>query len=349
MKRQFILFFGISWCGTTSLYYTLTRNQKYLHTGVHKEIGYLRKIFDPTYQYKSDIHSMAVKDLDLFLERYENVKSEILQLDTEQFHHDYLKTGYKFSRDEVEYFFKNPSIEKYIEYYLKLSENIGNDYTALADFSNCNEFVIDDNFLPKVKQALSEHFDVKALIIFRDPIRRCFSTENFTYYRKFLINKTIDPSNPERYHRPENFAEIASKNVVTNDFIEKTLFNDNYLNGVSNYAEIINNLNSIFGNKNVCYLIMEDFFNKKKDEILKLEKFISYELKNIYPCAFVPDKGINAPKIDFLVDQHTSDWEVLTEDFYRYMRKIFSPIYSDFEKLHGCLPADWGQPIDYGY
>jgi hypothetical protein len=350
MKRQFILFFGASWCGTTSLYYTLTRSQKYLHTGIHKECGYLRRIFDPTFVYKTDVPLMALKDVDFFLEHYESIKSRTLNLNPDHFHYDYFKIGYKFSKDEVEKLFKVPSIENYVEYYLKLSEYIGNDYTAVADFSNCNQLVIEEKFLTNVKQVLSEHFDVKVLLMLRDPVRRCFSIENSSYYRKHLISNTIEVGSPERYHRPENFIELASNKSVTNYLIENIMFNKNYLSSIStNYANVIGDLNSIFGSDNVCYLIMEDFFNKKKDEISKLEQFISYKLEHIHPCVFVPDKGINAPKLDFLEDQHTSDWEILTEDLYNYMRKFFSPIYDDFEKFHGCLPADWGTPIDYGY
>ena len=97
---------------------------------------------------------------------------------------------------------------------------------------------------------------------------------------------------------------------------------------------------------------MEDFFSKNnRQEVSKLEKFLDIKIPKTYPCCFVPDKGINPPKIDGLKDQWNSDHEVLTPEFYNIMRnkEEYIKVYSEFEELHGCLPADWGRPIDYGY
>lgn len=337
----------MGWCGTTSLYYTLTRNQKYLHTGVHKEPGYLRRLFEPTYTYKTDIELFALKDIESYIKKYDEVKEKVNTLDESDFNYHYFKNGFKFSKEELYELFKTPSIDKYIQYHLKISEYTSNEYVAVGDFSNCNQKVIDKDFLTEVKNSLSEYFDVKVLLMVRDPVRRIFSVKNSAEYRKYLISKTTDITCPSRYDRPENWKELSSNNAVKENLINETLFVNLSLDQFeSDYAEMISTLRSIFNEENVCYLIMEEFF-KSRREVEKLEKFINFKLPKIHPCVFVPDLGIYPPKLDYLEDQHSSDWEILDKDFYMYMKKIFSPIYASFENLHGSLPETWGRPIDY--
>ena len=95
---------------------------------------------------------------------------------------------------------------------------------------------------------------------------------------------------------------------------------------------------------------MEKFFIPDREEVALLEDFLEYELPIITPCCFVPDKGINAPKLEDLQDQWDSDHEVLTPEVYSFGRKQLEDEYQRYEKIFGGrLPDTWGKPIDYNY
>ena len=180
----------------------------------------------------------------------------------------------------------------------------------------------------EVRLALSEYFDVKVLLSVRDPIRRHWSrTCAFSSGRRF----------------PPRFG--LNTEISDNFWKGKKLFNK--------YPQVINNAYDVFGKENVCYLIMEDLYNKSNQkEKNKLENFLNIKIEEMYPCCFVPDRGINAPKDDpFLKDQWDSDHTILTPEIYNKYRnrEDFVEYYSTFETFHGSLPADWGSPIDYGY
>lgn len=151
---------------------------------------------------------------------------------------------------------------------------------------------------------------------FRDPVRRVFSQANAlrTYHEVFIENSI------ETYH------------------VE--------------YTKNIKKTQKVFGKDNVCYLIMEDLFKDNvRTEINKLEQFLNISINSMYPCCFVPDKGINVPKLEGLSDQWSSDQYPLTEELYYTIRNSdrYQTYYNLFEEFHGSLPADWGYPIDYGY
>jgi len=119
------------------------------------------------------------------------------------------------------------------------------------------------------------------------------------------------------------------------------------------FIKRIKKLYDIFGKQNVHYVIMEDFFKKQENnlEVLKLEKFLNVKIAQTFPCCFVPDRGINAPKIIGLEDQWSSDHEKLPPELYTDLRvrDDYFQVYAEFKKFHGSLPADWGYPIDYRY
>ena len=47
-------------------------------------------------------------------------------------------------------------------------------YDGVTDFTNANQ-KLDPFFLRDIKPRLDEHFDIKVVMIFRDPARRLFS------------------------------------------------------------------------------------------------------------------------------------------------------------------------------
>lgn len=150
------------------------------------------------------------------------------------------------------------------------------------------------------------------------------------------------------YHDPRKLqSTVKNYESASSYFLERML--NGYLN-LFDYAKFIIKIQKKYGKESVHYVIMEDFFSDNNNqEVSKLAKFLDTKIEDVYPCCFVPDKGINAPKIPHLKDQWNSDHEVLTPEFYNAIRKYSNSCYENFERLHGYLPANWGRPIDYGY
>lgn len=340
MKKKFILFMGLSWCGTTSLYWTL-ENNNIMHGGFWKETHYLYKIDVNSRNHnldfgESDFNERILKNLeerlhtkiltyykDLQTKNEGNSNQDESRFPTKQKAIDILK---KFTYVDIDYYFKKDfSIEKYVDQYLKLAEHCDNQFQAVGDFSNRNCLISYPTII-EVKKKLEQHFDVKVLYILRDPIRRNFSTycalTNGVFFEPIFGKYNLDI------------------------FKSKPPANTNFIKHIKKSYDI-------FGKHNVHYVIMEDFFKNQKNnlEVLKLEKFLDAKITQTFPCCFVPDRGINAPKIIGLRDQWSSDHEKLSPELYTdlRMRDDYFEIYEEFKKFHGSLPADWGYPIDYGY
>jgi hypothetical protein len=321
IKPEFIFSPGIAWSGTTSLYLTLIKNN-YLNGGFLKEPPYLDnvhgvKIYNPIHKDPYDMNSPNFVKKE-FLKTYHDVVNNSGE-NCNQVLDNQIESLSKFSVEQIESYFENNTCttENYIRYYKDLYEYSKDTFTAVGDFAN-SKIAFSKDILQKIKNDLEPHFNVKVITILRDPIRRSFS------HSSFLCHK-----------------------VNRNDFLYTSL---GIILNLANYAEFIKNYQEIFGKENVCYLIMEDFFDPNNtEEKQKLENFINKKIDTIHPCCFVPDKGINAPKIKGLQDQWDSDHHVLTEEIYMLSKLEINQVYKDFEKFHGYLPANWGNPIDYGY
>lgn len=337
MKTTFLFFGGVGWCGTTSLYHTL-RDCGYCHTGIMKENLFLYKLQeyeDGAYlekekffsKYKGRIHndkyllnniklSNAVRNGEISESKYINCLANVSQTVQDRF---------------IEVI--PSSLNAYVDYYKDLANSAQGYYRTVSDFSNPNCFLPEKKLI-EVRNALEPYFNIKSLIILRDPIRRLFSNINFSYYI------TEGGRNSEHY---VNYYKEKQLNSATEVFLSN-------LHESFCYASLIKRYWKVFGKENTHYIIMEDFFKEERTQsVNQLETFIDYRLPKIHPCAFVPDRGINAPKLENLQDQWDSDHEILTPEVYSIARKKLSKVYDAFEDLHGFLPADWGSPIDYGY
>ena len=237
----------------------------------------------------------------------------------------------KFTPEDIEEFFPT-SVDKYSTYYQKLwkyCQETNSPFKAVGDFANIKHSYSYDQ-LKQVKEALDPYFNVKAIQIFRDPLRRAFSCSS----ARIVAKREASPT-----------AKTDEIFEGSNSFGSYSISND--------YAEMITTWRNVFGKDNYHYVIMEDFFDPNQDEEReKLEKFLDHKIPKdkIFPCAFVPDKGINPPKIPGVKDQWRSDIVEFTPELYMINRHtICSKVYRNFKKLHGYLPSNWGKPIDYGY
>lgn len=338
MKPTFLFFGGVGWCGTTSLWMTLTR-LNYLHTGFKKENRFLHRLQeweewgylegknffnDPCFRLSPITQST--------LDQVRKIRSGIIGK-KKYSDYSYPLAAIKESTEE-EYKSELPSLKFYVDFYRELNETIQGKYKVVGDFSNPNAF-LSEQTLVKAKQALEPYFNIKSLIILRDPIRRLFSNINSNVWNN-------DSTNSKLY----NNTKTNNATEVFENFINTTNMSNTY----HEYDYLIKLYQKVFGEENTQYLIMEDFFKEGyRGEVEKLENYIDYKLPDITPCCFVPDKGINAPRLSYLEDQWGSDHEILTPELYNNARKKLSYIYERFKQVHGYLPADWGSPIDYGY
>jgi hypothetical protein len=332
-KRQFILFLGTGRSGTTALYKTLHLRQRYLHGGFAKETFYLMEVYrdrllssrnssdflavNHSYETLPDKSHLLVFALNKIKDCTMN-NNELLKDILDGGEINCYKENFKLSRATLRQFTEeclnklfshNFTIEKYIEYYRQLDEYCGDNYCAITDFSNPT-FHLSKDILFEVVDKLNEYFDVKIMMIFRDPIRRLFSSLRYT--------DTIDF-----------------------DHIFKRLPYKNYPRKVKEAYDVV-------GKENVCYLIMEDLFKSgERKEIEKLENFLNLKIPSMHPCTFFPNKDIiNSSINDGALKK---PWgSIFTAELYQKIRSTeqWNRLYDDFEDLHGFLPADWGFPIN---
>mgnify|MGYP001157369808 FL=1 len=159
-----LLNFGTAYSATSPLWRTLQDDTKYLHTGHRKKTHWL----------------WLLRNQDTNVERKFVLTPEPSAQAPSRQH-------IKFTKEEEDYFFSLPtSIEKYIEYYKRHWDYLDGEFKSVGDF--CNKMAVaDEEYLCFLRDKLSEHFDVKITLIFRDPVRKIWSEARTEYSR--IYNK----------------------------------------------------------------------------------------------------------------------------------------------------------------
>ena len=324
MKPTFVISAGTGWSATTPLWYTLQAANQYLHAGLVKEGEYLPIIAETPAQRlkKRLIQRQRFKaygeptsaGVFKFSNRKYNNKGRIPEVDEDLF----------LTQEEIDTFISRPlSLEKYINYYKRLWETLQENncpYQAVGDFSNANGW-LPEEFCHKLVDRLSEYFDVKALMIVRDPIRRLWSETNafWTYKEQSMA------STEEEHHK------------LFYDYMSKS--------NQSQYFSLIDKWEKI------CpfhVIIMEQLWegDEQEREKQRLSDFLDYDIKNIHQNVYSPDRGPNAPKYLGLIDQWSSDKYWLQDELYNQVKPFF-PIYQQWVDRYGSLPLYWGKPYTY--
>jgi hypothetical protein len=230
------------------------------------------------------------------------------------------------------FFRKKIKIDDYIEYYLTHWDNIKGDYAAVCDFCNGN-WGLDYGFLKQIAPKILDHFNVKVLMEFRDPVRRYYSEIGS------LFAKTLDFGS--RNHKDFKVQSLIRQKKQTKLFFHYLSQgwyspNSDYQGGYAKYADV-------FGKENVYTVIMEDFWDKKqeKNQLQQLSDFLSYKVEKIHENAYVPFMGKNAPQYEFLRDQWESDIEELNNEEYQRGVHSMSRYYVDFQNTFGYIPNSW--------
>jgi hypothetical protein len=311
-KPTLVLGAGIGWAGTTPLYYTLSLDNQYCHTGNVKESGYLLGTKSELLKQKWFQHCIRKNPGEI------NYPKNPTLL-------DYCK----HTEEEFNTYSSLPlTLDKYINYYLQHYQYLQDTpYQAVADFSYQNTY-LDNDYLAEIAPKLKEHFDVKVIIIYRDPVRRLFSNCNASFYYEKL---DIDAGY-------EKFSGAAGRDQLRTRYKSLT---DYFLDTTSrSYTEIYHKFADHF---DTLPIVMEQLFdiNDNKKELERLSNFLNYTFTKTHENCYVPDMGTNAPQYPYLKDQWDSDKEELTPELISISREKNAFVYDEWEKEFGSLPASW--------
>ena len=328
-KPKFIIIAGTGFSASTPLWYTLQVQNKFVHGGLVKENNFLDSIsLTPSMRFKKrkDIYQETKK----FNLSKESRIIRNLSIITDNFRKNSHKKripGVKddifFTQEELDEYKKYSfTLEKYITFYKRhwkhLQEN-NCPYQGVGDFSNSNAW-LPQEFCYKVVDKLSDDFDVKVLLIVRDPIRRLWS-EMGGYW---------DPDSPRQWENIEEY---------------KKMFFDHVNWGHLHYFMILEKWERVAPTH---VIIMEQLWegDEQEREKQRLSDFLDYDIKNIHENAYCPDRGPNAPKHLGLKDQWSSDKYWLSDELYNRVKPFFS-VYQQWVDRYGSLPLYWGKPYPY--
>lgn len=288
-KPTLLLNVGTAFSASSPLHYTLCLDHKYAHSGVCKENWYLYNLQENTNkQFRAS-------------KRFAASKLSSKPPETIDEHNWRILEGKR-------------SIDTYIEYYKSLWEHVKGDYEAVADFCNLN-ILLTEEFLQSIKDKLLDNFDVKVTMIFRDPIRRLFSSSN--------VNLIVDDNPIETIKYSIRFDEVEPN---------------------AEYSKIYNKYKNVFGKDKVHMIVMEELWSDY-GKMIDLSTFINFPLTKLHENVYFPEMGTKAPHYEFLKDQWGSDKVDMDEETYNYCLKHMDHVYSDFAKTFGRIPATWGEYI----
>ena len=335
MKPKFIMSTGTGWSATTPLWYTLMLDNKYLHTGFRKEGSYLNSLaMTPEQRLRDDLHNRKLKRLSTYektkkmskrvlAERDEYRKTRMLEIKSDLPSWNYkgslaaIREDLYLTQEDIDAFITPPyTLEKYITYYKTVWKTLQENncpYQAVADLSNSNAF-LSESFIESTIPKLQEHFDIKVIMLVRDPIRRLWSESG-----AFLD---------------------GDQESIERAFLERVMTRRYY-----NYLEIIEKWEKVAP---LHVIIMEQLWegDEQEREKQRLSDFLDHDIKKIHENVYCPDKGCHAPHYNGLPDQWTSDKYMLQDELYNKVRPLF-PVYQQWVDKYGSLPLYWGKPYNY--
>jgi len=273
------------------------------------------------------------------------------------------------------------TIQKYIDYHKAHWENIKDNYKSLVDFSNSNG-ALNPSFLKKYIPILQNDFDIKVVMIFRDPVRREWSNRNHSKYtlepffkqdsNKYKNRRGVwmtdwdrDLSDAKVEYFDRKISNIESDNPSVNwNYVGEKILSRN-TDEESNYrwtprnmikyqstTNVYDNLDyaglytkwkDAVGEDNVHATVMEKLFGGDAATKTALSTFLDFEIGDLANCAYVPDQGVNAPEHPYLQDQWSSDVKPLTAELAAGGRVAMKSYYDDYKAVFGSIPTEWIQ------
>jgi len=217
---------------------------------------------------------------------------------------------YKVTKNPV---YLDPTVDNYITFLHEYYQSIADEYRGVCDFTT-SYATLPPDIISTFADKLKDNFNVKILMIFRDPVRRLFShishlsnsspnafMKEILFYLRKIPNQLVYPT--QKYnHKLRNF--------------EPFLF--------SNYSLIYDTWRSFF---DTHYIIMEDLWAGRNNELERLNTFLGANITEVHENVYYPDRGANAPKLAGLADQWTSDTENLDPKLLHLARRMMSRQY----------------------
>lgn len=318
MKPVLLLNIGTAFSATTPLFYTLALDNKIFHTGHSKGHGYLYGLYakkEKSPDFKKIENELVWRGEDIRKKRNKSkMLSYVEKMKSKEYRGNHRPIEVTMWSEYIKFngenfFSKDPTLQKYIDYYLEHYNYIKDDYVGVADFSNSNTQLPKD-FISSISDKLLENFDVKVTIICRDPVRRLFSAAN-------RVSQSIGHRDP-----------VKMIKWWVKGRMEENVY----------YSDIYKNWSSVFGKEKVHMIVMEEFSAGK---IQSLIDFLGFPIEKVHENVYYPDMGINAPHYDYLDDQWRSDIVSLDDDLYKYLFDHMSFVYDEFEETFGYIPEKW--------
>tara|TARA_Y100001970_G_scaffold65878_1_gene84212 strand:- start:1625 stop:2518 length:894 start_codon:yes stop_codon:yes gene_type:complete len=185
-KIKLLLGAGVPYSATTPLWYTLTWDHKYCHTGHKKEpqwLDIIQKQQEQKYNLKYD-RGIRFKD-----RRSKFTRIPYFYLGDKK---PWWIQRTKFNRQEEDSYFSLPTtLEQYIDYYKKHWRDVKYEFQSVGDFSN-STCSLKKQFMLDIRDQLLEVFDIKVILIFRNPVYRLWSASKCNYEKIFCPNGKVD-------------------------------------------------------------------------------------------------------------------------------------------------------------
>ena len=318
MKPKMLLFGGFSWSATSPLVYTLQRNAKYAHFGYTKQFKYL----GPSGR------SASSRNISDIYERVRNGTWENYMSDEPGTHRMNLTVDLEPLRDfSVTHFTKlmdgDHTISKYMDFYHALHDHvITKGYKSVGDCYMGYKTERED--FREFYDTLKSEFDVKVLLIARDPIRRAFSQYLYTKLKDKVWrteNNTPQPffvKNYEVYPIPVSYG----------------------------YMKQIDKIQSIFDDVHVT--VMEELW--EGDAKKELSEFLDHPVTDLWKNLYSPDKGhLVEYDEDVPCQAFGQELEELTTDKYNTYKEQYTYPYDTWRRRYGSLPMQWGEPLEYKF
>jgi len=302
MKPKLLLLTGLGWAATNPLYRTLKRDVLYSGHCKEPETLYWLYTRDKTPQF------------------YEYQRSK-------KYQHLIATKGSKFTDTLPENLFSyDATIDDFVDYYTRLYSNPKRKSRPyVTDFSNHNAD-IPAEFISEIASKLKDNFDVKVLMIVRNPVRRSYSITSAMYRIKPHAESGIsglwhnrDPKSRLKWQRKlQQFPDSISywKHLLSKDCENTSRFS---------YLKVYRNWAAHFDMQPV---IMEDLWGGNLEP---LESFLECKLgSELHPNCYYPEMGTKAPRHPRLKDQWYSDMQDLSEEDLAYGKERLQWIYDDW-------------------
>ena len=201
-----------------------------------------------------------------------------------------------------------PTVPKYMEFYHALHDHvISKGYKSLGDgcMGNRKGFTPEEEI--EYSEAVKSEFDVKVLLIARDPVRRAFS--HYRYMLAYYKRKGI--TTPRQMRFP-------------------------------NYTDDLHTIRKYYNN--VYVTVMEELW--EGDGARELSQFLDHPIRNLWKNLYAPDRShLIEYDEDVPCQSQGQNLAELTPEIYDYYRKKYDWIYQSWKREFGSLPLYWGKPL----